>query len=73
MKSKSMEMTFKRTKASDFGSDVKMSEGGISVPPLCESMGLVGDACTNLKVTSQVCCLILMINSNRMINEINNI
>ena len=55
---KSMELSFKRSRASDFGSDVKMSEGGISVPPLCESMGLVGDACTNLKVTSQVCCLI---------------
>ena len=54
VKTKSMEMNFKRSKASDFDKDIKMSEGAISVPPLCESMGLTGDSCTNLKVTSQV-------------------
>ena len=54
MKSKSMEQTFKRSKASDFGETVQMTEGAISVPPLCQSMGLTGDACANLKVTSQV-------------------
>ncbi len=54
MKTKSMEQTFKRSKASDFGSGIAMSEGAIAVPPLCEAIGLTGDACTNLKVTSQV-------------------
>lgn len=53
IKTKSMEMGFKRSKATDFG-DIKMSEGAITLPPLCESMGLTGDACSNLKVTSQV-------------------
>ena len=54
MKTKSMEQTFKRSRATDFGSGISMSEGAISVPPLCEAMGLTGDACTNLKTTSQV-------------------
>lgn len=54
IKTKSMEMGFKRSKASDFGNDIKMTEGAIALPPLCESMGLTGDACSNLKVTSQV-------------------
>ena len=52
-KTKSMELNFQRSKASDIG-HINMSEGGIQVPPLCEIMGLTGDDCSNLKMTSQV-------------------
>jgi hypothetical protein len=54
MKTKSMEQNFQRSKAADFGNSVPVTEGNIAVPPLCESMGVTGDACSNLKVTSQV-------------------
>lgn len=54
IKTGSMEMSFKRSKATDFSEDFPVSEGKIKMPPLCESMGLQGDDCTNLKLTAQV-------------------
>lgn len=54
IKTDSMELSFKRSKATDFEDNIPVSEGKIQMPPLCASMGLQGDGCENLKLTSQV-------------------
>ena len=54
IKTKSMELNFKKSKATDFDSNVKMSDGAIQLPPLCETIGLGSSSCEDVKLTSQV-------------------
>ena len=49
-----MELSSKRSKASDFGDSLAISDGKVSMPNMCEAVGAKGDDCTNLKMTSQV-------------------
>jgi hypothetical protein len=54
LKTASMELNSFRSRASDFGDSLPVSEGKISVPNLCSATGATGDSCDNLKLTSQV-------------------
>lgn len=54
IKTDAMELNFMRSKASDFNDNLPVSDGKIQMPSICDSMGVKGDDCTNLKLTSQV-------------------
>lgn len=53
-KTNTMELNYKRTRASSFKSDVKMTAGRIVMPSLCETYRLANNECSNLILTSQV-------------------
>ena len=53
-KTSAMELIHKRSKLSGFGTNINMSNGSITLPPLCDIIKLKDD-CQNLLLTSQVC------------------
>ena len=60
IKTESIELNFKKSKATDFNkSNLIMSEGNIKMPPLCEP--LYAAECDNLVLTSQVSIFFLSI------------
>ena len=55
IESSTMKMNFKKTNASNFKNDLKMSQGSISVPTsLCDSFQMDPIACSNNLIISQV-------------------
>ncbi len=56
IRTSSIELNFKRSKALDFNSNVAVSEGQIQMPNLCNALGelINSAACDNLVLTTQV-------------------
>ena len=55
IESSAMQMNFKRTNASNFKNDLKMSQGRISIPTsLCDSFQMDPIACSKNCISSQV-------------------
>ena len=50
----SMELNHKKSRAIHFKNDIKMSEGKIEIPFLCQSLRITNDSCSKLILTSQV-------------------
>lgn len=54
IKTSSMELNFKRSRAQDFSSSVEVSEGRILMPNLCDALGMADQTCDTLVLTTQV-------------------
>ena len=53
-KTASMELNHKKNSAANFTNNIKMSEGEIVAPSICESLRIANDSCSNLILNSQV-------------------
>jgi len=54
IKTASMELNFKRSKAQDLNSNVALSQGQILIPNLCVALRLKAPSCDTLVLTTQV-------------------